>query len=165
MTKSTGTYLFLFVFALLATTTSFAANEIRTFSQLGMKKVLTEKEGQPFILVVWSIDCEPCMQELATLADLRQTRMLNVTLISTDGPENFEQVASTLAEFSLLDLDNWLFEQANSAKLRYQIDQDWFGELPRAYFYLNAESRLAYSGALTRDQINLWLDKTVSLDN
>lgn len=151
----------LFLSVSLAMPTSFAAAEIKTFSQSGMEEILAKQAGQPFVLVVWSIDCEPCMQELATLAELRQTRQLNVILVSTDGLENIGQVATVLAEFSLLDLDNWLFEQSNSAKLRYRIDQDWFGELPRAYFYLNGESRLAHSGALTRQQLNRWLDKTV----
>ncbi|NOX27128.1 MAG: TlpA family protein disulfide reductase [Gammaproteobacteria bacterium] len=136
---------------------SALANNITLFEESSLADILAQRENRPFILVIWSIDCEPCMKELELLSRLHTTQIhLDVVLISTDGPEQLAEVGAVLHRFAITDLDNWLFANSHSPRLRYQIDKQWYGELPRAYFYLDATTRLAHSGALTYEQIDRW---------
>lgn len=144
---------------LLFSTTVFSASYLKTFSAESLDSIVAQRDGKPFILVMWSIDCQPCMQELELLSDMRgEQPKLDVVLVSTDGLELAAEVESVLTQFTMQREENWLFSHGNSPRLRYQVDQDWFGELPRAYFYLDRETRLAHSGALTRQQLRQWLN-------
>ena len=44
-------------------------------------------------------------------------------------------------------------------KLRYVIDQDWYGELPRSYYYDADHQRSSHSGTLSQQQLSAWLGK------
>ena len=134
------------------------ASALQNFSENSLGNILAQRQGQPFILSMWSVDCQPCMQELELLSALRDEQpQLRVVLISTDGPELAVEVASILKQFNMDQAENWLFDSSNSPKLRYQVDEEWFGELPRTYFYLDAETRLVHSGLLRRTQLDRWL--------
>ena len=53
-----------------------------------------------------------------------------------------------LEKHHLNDVENWVFADANSQKLRFEIDPSWYGELPRTYFFDSAHNRNGNSGLL-----------------
>ncbi len=63
-----------------------------------------------------------------------------------------------LKSHGLDDIDSWLFADPNVEKLRYNIDPEWFDELPRNYIYATDSSRIGLSGKLTPEILDEWLE-------
>jgi hypothetical protein len=106
------------------------------------------------------------MKEFGHLQQLRHAFSDNsLVLISTDGAEYSAEAQRILASFDLHHLDNWIFAGNFPERLRYQIDPNWFGELPRAYFYDAAHQRSARSGALSAALLQQWLQQTQAIND
>lgn len=130
---------------------------LRPFVDGSLQDITATREGKPFLLALWSVDCPPCMKELKHLRQLREEYpALDVVLVSTDGSEDLETAQQVLESFDLDKGDNWIFADGYAERLRYGIDPAWFGELPRAYFYAIDHQRLAVSGALSLDRLRHW---------
>ncbi len=140
---------------------SSAAAEPKKFLPKSMEQIVNARIGQPFLLILWSVDCPPCMKELVHLQQLKkQFKNGSIVLVSTDSPDMQKDVIKILADHELLSLENWLFDSNFSERLRFQVDPNWYGELPRAYFYNADHQRLAHSGTLSLDTLNRWLKQT-----
>lgn len=135
-----------------------AMAELKPFQKDSLTQIMARHEGRSFLLLLWSLDCPPCLKELAQLGTLNQRLSTQgVVLVSTDGPSNRIAVERTLHEFGLARLDNWIFAEDFAERLRYHIDPNWFGELPRAYFYTADHQRIAKSGVLPPELLRRWL--------
>lgn len=143
------------LFAALLATPAFA--DIQPFTTGSLDTITAQRAGRPFVLVLWSVDCAPCMRELRMLGDLgRQQPAFEYVLIATDEAGALADVRHTLKNFGLEQADNWIFADSFHERLRYQIDANWFGELPRAYLYDRDHNRTAVSGALKPEQLSEW---------
>lgn len=143
--------------ALAAATLSIccvAANAapLRAFEPDSMPRLVDAHKGKPFVVVVWSLDCEFCRASLDTLAQVRRQRPdLTVVTISTDeadDPELGPMMRERLAKLGM-DKDAWAFGSAPPERLRYAIDRGWHGEKPRSYWFNAQGERVAYSGVIT----------------
>lgn len=109
------------------------------------------------MVAVWSIECPPCMKELEILGKLKKEyRDFNLVLICTDNIDRENQVKDLLASFSLSDVDSWIFSADQRERLRYSIDPEWFGEIPRSYRYTEG-TRKATSGLLSETELRSWV--------
>ncbi len=136
------------------------APAIKTFTANSLSQIINSHSSQPFILIVWSIDCLPCRQEFDMLAEVkRQFPALKLSIVATESLKDFPQLVEILKEHQLLEQDNWAFAETHSAELRYQLDPSWYGELPRAYFYNQQHERLAISGKLEQSEVVAWWQK------
>jgi thiol-disulfide isomerase/thioredoxin len=135
--------------ALLAATTA-VAGELRVFDVGSMRAIEQEHAGAPFIVAVWATDCPPCRRELALLSNFSADHPdVPVVLIATDPPDNAETVARILESFALPAAEAWHFGDAGAERLRYTIDPDWRGEMPRSYLYDGDGNRLGVSGPIS----------------
>lgn len=156
----------LLLFILLAWLPAMAAAELKPFQPDSLQAITSAREGRPFLLLLWSLDCPPCMKELAGLRQqLKDSDAQHLVLVSTDGPGQQVAVEHALRGFGLEQFDNWLFADDFSERLRFHIDPNWFGELPRAYFYAADHSRRAKSGVLKAGQLQRWLQQRQAGDN
>jgi len=138
---------------------AFAAAELRPFQAGSLAEVEQHFVGEPFLLVLWSVDCAPCYGELEMLGRLKQQYpQLNLALVSTDPVAMRDETAKVLKEYRLDIPFNWIFADAHVERLRYRIDPDWFGELPRSYFYDRQHRRRGVSGVLDERQIREWIN-------
>lgn len=136
---------------------SFAGEGLQPFTAETLQQVEAQYEGQPFLLVLWSVHCAPCFAELEMLGDmLAQDPQLPLVLVATDAPDMREHVEDVLADYALDAVTTWHFADAIPEKLRYAIDPQWFGELPRSYYYDAAHARSGHSGTLQRAQLEQW---------
>jgi thiol-disulfide isomerase/thioredoxin len=132
---------------------------LQRFEAGSLADILATHQGQPLLLVLWSIDCPPCVKELDLLATMQdENPELNLVLISTDELEAADEVRAVLKKRGLKGAESWIFSGANAQQLRYEIDPTWYGEIPRSYFYDPEHERIAVSGALEPDQIKAWLN-------
>lgn len=108
--------------------------------------------GRPFIVALWSLTCPPCLHELELLGEWREANPDKpLVLIATDGEDQTTHIKAKLVEVGLDNADNWNYADTYVEKLRYNIDPNWHGELPRSYLYLPATERRAISGILTNE--------------
>lgn len=137
--------------------------EPKTFTRDSLVNIEQQYSGQAFLLMLWSLECPPCRDELALIAHLRQQGYrFNLVLLATDRPEMHSEAQQMLVEHQLLDESNWFFSAQPTEFLRHQVDPGWFGELPRSYFYDAAHQRIGYSGKLSEALIKDWLARIES---
>jgi len=141
-------------------TTTTESSLLKPFNKNSLSQITADREGQAFIMVLWSIDCPPCLKELEHFQALKiQFTKANIVLISTDSLDDSALIEQVLIDHQLQTIDSWIFSDSIPERLRYKIDPNWYGELPRAYFYETDHARLAHSGMLTQAQLQQWLSK------
>jgi len=131
------------------------------FSRHSLAEIERQHQGQAFLLLLWSADCPPCRQELALIARLRNTGYkFNLVLLATDPPVLRNELTHILQQHQLHNENNWFFSHEPPERLRYQVDPQWFGELPRSYFYDAQHQRMGISGKLQQEMIKAWINNT-----
>ena len=133
---------------------------LSTFLPGSYETILKRYQNQSFLMVLWSLDCPPCFRELAMLGKLmKRYPEFNLVLVSTDSPGDRKELLSVIGGKGVASADVWVFSEANSSRLRYEVDRIWYGELPRSYFFDDQQNRRAVSGILDQDTVELWLRK------
>ena len=145
-----------FAAALLVAVTA-RAGELQVLDASSMRAIEQEHIGVPFIVAVWATDCPPCRRELALLSSFSAEHPdVPVVLIATNSPDNAEAIARVLESFALPGAEAWHFGAAGAERLRYTIDPEWRGEMPRSYLYDGDGSRMGISGPLSMDLLKQW---------
>lgn len=133
-----------------------AEDSIKSFVSGSYAQVLNMKQGKPFVLVFWSLECVPCYKELAMLGKLNP-RQFDLVLVSTDETVTDKEIRETLTRFQLQHIEAWKFSGTSIERLRYEVDATWYGELPRSYLFDGLHQRQVISGLLSRKIINAWM--------
>lgn len=154
--KSLVTVLAVMVFFLSFTVRALPA--VKPFGSGSLEEILNSREGEPFMLVLWSKDCSSCLKEMHVLAEIHSKHPgLDLVMLATDGAEHAEQLHSILEKHHLGDTETWAFSEAQAPRLRYEIDPTWYGELPRTYFYEASHQRIGRSGTLDLQLVDAWV--------
>jgi hypothetical protein len=134
------------------------AGDPRPFVKGSYQEILNENQGLPFLMVLWSIDCPPCHKEMAMLGGmLKQHPEMKLILVGTDQSLDRKALDVTLDRHQVRAAQNWVFSQEVPERLRYEIDPQWYGELPRSYFFDAGHQRIGKSGQLTEEVMSAWL--------
>lgn len=153
------TLIFTISLVLCIVSSSFAQDEITVFQSGSYRTVLDTNQGRAFILVFWSLDCTHCMEELTMLGEVMAVQSgLRLVLVSTDSPRDRTELQQVIQQRGVRPDSSWVFAEANSQRLRYEVDRHWFGELPRSYLFDSRHARRAVSGSLKRELVEDWLD-------
>ena len=92
--------------------------------------LLDSRQGKPLLVHFWGFSCPPCIDELPAWADfVRAHPSQNAVFIEVD-PMAEEMTRSTLTSARLIDADNRANVTYFDEYFRYEIDPQWFGELP-----------------------------------
>ena len=147
-------YLFiLLLFSFFQTTTYATESNIQTFNNGSYQKLLVDYKDKPLVLIIWSVNCASCLKEMAFISKLHQQQPeLNLIMLSVDDNAVNSRINEILTQFKLKDLEHWIFAEDNSAKLRYEIDSSWYGELPRTYFFNKTHQRTGISGVIDEEK-------------
>jgi thiol-disulfide isomerase/thioredoxin len=129
-----------------------AASAIQPFGPDSLAHIVESQKGKPYVLIVWSLDCEYCQASLNTLAqEKRKRKGLNVITISTDALDDPQLAALMRQRLTALGMTSnaWAFGSLPPEQLRYAIDPKWHGEMPRSYWFNARGEKTAYSGVIT----------------
>jgi len=141
------------VWALVFISGAHAVQQPSHFKLDSYQQILQQNKQQSFLMVLWSIDCAPCMKELKVLGEFHQQYPQHkLVLVSTDSMSQSNEITQLIAQYGLKNVNQWVFDDSFQ-HLRYSIDPGWYGELPRSYFYKQDHSRLAVSGKLHQQQL------------
>lgn len=143
---------------LLIATGATQAQSLQAFVRGSQQAIVTAQQGKPFVLALWSLDCVFCRDDLALLGKLMaKYPKLAVVTLATDPPEQRDELQKVLDRYRLGGAANWQFADTFVERLRYEIDPQWFGELPRTYFYAADGTRTAVSGQLDAQEVERWI--------
>lgn len=144
---------------LLLTGTPVLADNIRPFDTSTFATIKAGYAGKPFLVSLWSIDCPPCLVELDLLGKLVAANPdFPLVLVSTDPIDKQEESRFLLEDYGLSEIKSWIFADAFVERLRYTIDPQWYGELPRSYFYAQSHEFTAHSGTLNQELLATFAD-------
>jgi len=134
------------------------ADAPRLFQTGSLDEIRQHHRGRPFVLALWSLTCSHCARELAQFAALKkQYPRFALVLVSTDTPDEAAVLASTLTGYGLGGVESWVFADNFSERLRYAIDPQWAGELPRTYLFDGAHKMRGITGRIPDGTLNAWL--------
>ena len=143
-----------------------AAEGVRPFTSGSLEKVLATREGKPFILVLWSLECQYCPTELKMLSEFKRNHpKLDVVLIATDTVSDTPQLASRTENYGMDKVEQWVFAEDMPERLRLEIDSRWYGEVPRTYFYDRKHQREVKTGLINRKFVEDWLARNATTDS
>lgn len=138
---------------------SAQAQPLKPFEPASLEQIVASHRGKPFVLLVWSMDCEFCQASLDVLSKARAADPgLDIVTVTTDPIADTalaEQVRARLAAL-LLTGNTWSFGAESPERLRYALDPLWRGEKPRSYWYDAGGKRLAYSGMIKPARVAQW---------
>lgn len=137
--------------AALLTTAQATANS----RQLTLGSIDSAMSPAPRLVVMWSLDCPACFEELDLISQmLEQHPDMAISLISTDDDDQrMAEVAEVYQQPGLKNTSRWVYAPNQGQRLRYSIDPNWQGELPRSYYVDKNGKRHGHSGLLTKQQI------------
>jgi thiol-disulfide isomerase/thioredoxin len=134
------------------------AIEFRDFDARTPAALRSQYAGRPFILAFWSIHCEPCRDELAQWAPLQKRHPdVPVILVATDGRDERALLSKLLSRYDLTGVQTWAYADEFDERVRFAVDRQWHGELPRTYLYDASHRAQARSGVAEPGWIEAWL--------
>lgn len=132
----------------------------RPFVRGSQQLIVTAHMGKPFVIAFWSATCTNCRDDLELFGKLKQKyRNFDLVLVATDTPEQNNEIAQILQRYHLEHVDSWVFADSFVERLRYEVDAQWYGELPRTYFYDAQGHAVGLSGSLEPAQVEGWILK------
>lgn len=137
--------------------TGNAIADIVIFDEKSIGKIQEANEGLRFALILWSLDCPPCLKELREIQTMTPHQQQAIVLISVDGIASQNEANSFLSKAGIKVQSSWIFKYYLDPQSRMLIDKRWFGELPRHYLYQTNGQRHAFSGLAPKKQIQNWL--------
>ncbi|KGJ89713.1 TlpA family protein disulfide reductase [Colwellia psychrerythraea] len=131
----------------------------QVFNQQVFEQLKQKYQGSRWLMLLWSVDCPPCMKELALVKKLQQQKQdLAVVIVNVDSDEESEQQRQAIIKhFELTQLTHLYFRDGFEDHSRYLIDPQWYGELPRSYFIDEAGTFHGKSGLVTKALLDKWL--------
>ncbi len=136
-----------------------AEQETRPFVRGSYERIVASHTGKPFVVSFWSLSCTNCREDLTMFGKLaRKYPGFKLVLIATDSPDQNKEIEQTLQRYRLERAESWVFAESYAERLRYEVDKEWYGELPRTYFF-NAQGKVesSLSGVLDHMQTERWI--------
>ena len=135
-----------------------AAQEAKPFVRGSHQQIVSSRSGKPFVITFWSLACTNCRDDLAMFGKLvKKYRDFELIIVSTDSPEQDQEIVQTLQRYRLGRAESWVFADSFAERLRFEVDAQWYGELPRTYFYDAQGHVSAVSGTLDHAQTERWV--------
>jgi hypothetical protein len=149
----------IFLFFLFFANLSFAS-EFMPFDISTRKAIEQRYSGQSLIISFWSIDCPYCIDDLKKLGKaLTKNTKVKLVTVCVDGKESAKKAERVLSQANLPQHEQYQYAEVDEDRLRYSIDPNWYGELPRTYFYDATHQITPLSGKISNSFLNIWLKK------
>ena len=138
---------------------SAATDGLRSFVRGSWNEIRKAHVGQPTVVHFWGLTCGPCRVEMPNWGKLLQERPdLNLVVINADlVPNEPGAVSAMLAQTGLAPAENWTFGDGFVERLRYEIDPQWQGEIPRTLLITRDGTTTVIEGVADLARVKAWL--------
>lgn len=145
----------------LQSLTFATAADVRTFGRGSWQEIRKAHAGEPLVVHFWGVTCGPCRAELPQWGRFANERAdLHLVTIDADLVPNAPTAVRAMLEQSGLSArtENWMFNDDFVERLRYEIDPQWQGEIPRTLLIAADGRTTLLEGAADFARISAWLD-------
>lgn len=151
----------LLMLAMQVLAVSARAGEVRQLEPGSWSEIKAAHAGRPLLIHFWGLSCSICMTELESWGGFLKSRPdVTLVLINWDQHGQAQRIGRMLEKSGLAGAENWMLGAAYEEKLRFEIDREWMGELPRT-FRISANGHLTvFSGEADFAALRSWLDET-----
>lgn len=137
------------------------AENFKAFNSQSRVQIEQSNQGMAFVMAFWSVDCPYCIEEMQALGNLlRKHPQVKLITVCTDVMGRAADINKFLDQAHLPAHERWQFAEADEDRLRYNVDKNWGGELPRTYFYDAKHQVSALSGRPQNAWLADWFMKT-----
>ena len=147
--------------ALVATSANSATvDTLREFQRGSWKEIRQSHQGKPVVVHIWGVTCGPCRTEMPEWgAFVRERPDMSFVLIDADlVPNEAGAVATMLDQAGLGGAENWVFGDNFVEPLRYEVDPQWRGEIPRTILIDRNGAATVMDGVVDFSSVRNWLD-------
>ena len=139
---------------------SAATDGLRSFVRGSWNEIRKAHVGQPTVVHFWGLTCGPCRVEMPNWGKLLQESPdLNLVVINADlVPNEPGAVSAMLAQTGLAPAENWTFGDGFVERLRYEIDPQWQGEIPRTLLIARDGTTTVIEGVADLARVKAWLE-------
>jgi len=144
----------------LPSVTVGAAEDVHPFGRGSWQQIRKAHAGEPLVVHFWGVTCGPCRAEMPQWGRLLTARA-DLRLVTIDAdlvPNAPSAVRTMLDESGLARADNWMFSDDFVERLRYEIDPQWQGEIPRTVLIAADGTTTSLEGVADFAEISAWLD-------
>jgi hypothetical protein len=145
--------------AVSATQAVTSETEPKVFGEGSWQDLTAAHEGNPLIVHFWSVACAPCLEELPEWGKfLAENPKAPLVLVNWESrPQPQDRIRATLAKAGLEGAEQWALADGFEQRIRFAIDRDWMGELPRTQLIGRDGSVTTLSGAMDFSKLTAWL--------
>jgi thiol-disulfide isomerase/thioredoxin len=139
---------------------SAGTDQLRPFGRGSWQDIRKAHAGRPTVVHFWGLTCGPCRIEMPAWGKLLlERRDLELVVINADlVPNEPDAVSTMLAQTGLSAAENWTFNDDFVERLRYEIDPQWRGEIPRTMLISRDGSSTVIEGVADLETVRAWLD-------
>jgi hypothetical protein len=136
----------------------------RAFGEGSWHDLTEAHKGRPLIIHYWSIACAPCLAELPAWGKfVAANPAAPLVLVNWEGrPQPADKIRATLTKSGLAGVETWALADGFEQKIRFAIDRDWMGELPRTQLIGRDGKVTTISGAMDFSKLAAWLEEAKS---
>jgi thiol-disulfide isomerase/thioredoxin len=145
----------------LQSAASAGATEVRAFGRGSWEQIRKAHAGEAVVVHFWGVTCGPCRAELPQWGRLLNKRAdLRLVTIDADLVPNAPSAVRAMLKQSGLSAhaENRMFSDGFVERLRYEIDPQWGGDIPRTLLIAPDGTTSALEGVADFARISAWLD-------
>lgn len=145
--------------ALAAGCAAAHAGDVQPFVRGTWSEITQAHKGRPLVVHLWGVTCAPCRVEMPEWGKLvAKSPAANVVMLHAERlPPDPKMVSEMLDDSGLAKADNWAFSESMLARLRYEIDPKWLGELPMTLLIAPDGNRRTIIGSADMAEIEAWI--------
>ena len=125
----------LILFATFTATVRGAETTVRTFTPNSYSQLLNENDEKEFTLMFWSVECSPCLKELKHVSENKMYLSQKFIFVSIDNNQSPDQISMMIKKLKLTKQQHWVFQAGKEKEIIDSVDENWYGEVPRNYYF------------------------------
>ncbi|HEY8336997.1 MAG TPA: TlpA disulfide reductase family protein [Tardiphaga sp.] len=135
--------------------------QLKPFERGSWQQILRAHAGRPTLVHFWGVTCGPCKVELPLLgAFMRDHPATDVVTVSADLVPNLpDATRAMLQNAGLSSAENWIFSDGFVERLRFEIDPDWQGDIPRTLLIARDGQITTMEGTAEMADVEKWSEQ------